>query len=465
MHFEKGKLNPSIDMGLIHKKREEVVKEKKGEPEIKELKEKKKIKVPNIPVAGVLGSVKEFFSKVWLKIKPVLQKVKSFLKKLFGGIFEKLQERLGKERWFKKLSAKFSQNMPKLKGRRRVPTKGFKVDGYKTRDLRSKRFRIVGVGVVVITLLAFGINFTLKSKAAREIHYAADTLLTESESLLTKVESNLSTNKNSAETYIYQIGQKLESLPEGMNEEDSSRADEVRSQVLGFEDTLYKRVGITEDDGSITTFLDARLSFGDGSVPTDIEIYQDDTGSEYLLVTDSGNEGVYRVSLYDKEVKKLPDNESIMSSPQYLSIGNSGVFVFDDKEGVLKASFEDGWFGSFTSLSGLDIEDIRGENISEFIILTEVDNVYLLSQEKSSLLKSGFSYGTSYNLTYSYINNESFVNATDIIADLSLYVLDGNLIRYVYDYLQQAQVEAPLTVSGYSGDLGSLEIRGIQGRI
>ena len=411
----------------------------------------------DIDFKGFLEKVKSFFAKVLDKVNPIWDKVRGFFKKIFGGLFEKIKEKLGKKRWFKKLSADFSQKMPKMNRKRRVSAKGFKIDGYREKDLRSKRFKIVGIVVLIVVLLSFGINFTLRSKKAREVHSAANVLLTESETLIGKVESNISTNKNSAETYIYQIGQKLESLPEGMNEEDTDRAADVRNKALALEDTLYKRIGVQGDDGSISTFVNARLSFGDGSVPTDIDIYQDDKGNEYLLVSDSGNKGVYRVSLYDKDVKKLPDNDGSLSSPQYLSMGNTGVFVFDEDEGVLKAPFADDYFGSFTALSGLDIGAIRGEDISEFIVLTAADNVYLLSQEKSSILKSGFSYGNSYNLTYSYIDNPAFAEGKDIVADLSLYVLDGSIIRYVYDYIQQGQVEAKLSVAGYSGDLGSLD--------
>ena len=417
--------------------------------------EKKIVKKKGPDFKKIFALLKNSINTVIKKIQPIFLKVGDFLKKIIKEIGFKINNWFGKKKWFKKLVANVSQKMPKIK-RNTVSPKGLRIDGYRQKDIRTKRFKLVGIILLAIVLLSLGINFTLNAKKAREIHFTANTILTESEDLLTKTESNIATNKNTAETYLYQIQKKLTELPEGMNEDDQARADKVKENTLRLEDNLYKRVGVKDDDGSIATFIDSRLSFGEGSVPTDIEIYNDDSGGEYLLVSDSGLKSVFRVSLYDKDVKKLPDNEGILSSPKYLSVGNSGIFIFDSKKGVLKAGFDNDWFKSINTLSGLEIDDIKSEDIPEFIVLTEVDNVYFLSKDKASILKSGFSYENSYNLTYSYINNDSFVTASDILSDLSVYVLNGNLIRYNYSYIEQAQVEAPVTVSGYSGDLGNL---------
>ncbi len=417
--------------------------------------EDKVVKKKGFDFKRIFFVLKNSIDTVIKKIQPIFFKVGYFIKKIIKELGFKINNWLGKKRWFKKLVAKVSQKMPTIKSNV-VSPKGLRIDGYRQKDIRTKRFKLVGIVIFVIVLLSLGINFTLNAKKAREIHFTANAILTESEDLLNKTESSIATNKDTAETYLYQIQKKLEGLPEGMNEEDMARANEVKGYALKLEDDLYKRVGVKDDDGSLTTFIDSRLSFGEGSVPTDIEIYNDDSGGEYLLISDSGLKSVFRVSLYDKDVKKLPDNDGIFVSPKHISVGNSGIFVFDSKKGVLKSGFDNDWFKSVNTLSGLEIEDINSEDISEFIVLTEVDNVYFLAKDKASILKSGFSYENSYNLTYSYINNEAFASASDILSDLSVYVLNGSLIRYNYSYIEQAQVEAPVTVSGYSGDLGNL---------
>lgn len=394
----------------------------------------------------------KWVKKAYGYILPVCKRVLEFFKKIFRKIWLLMNEWLGKKRWFKKYAARFSQRIP----RKKVSPRGMRIDGYKERDLRGKRFKLVFVGVLVLVVAALGVNFTMKTKVANEIHAEAEAIFVKSDDLISKAESKVVTDKNSAETYLYEVGKELKNIPEGMVEEDVERYEEIEEKVLELEDVLYKRVGIDDKAGSLMTFVDSRLSFGEGSNPTDIEIYTDDSANEFLLVTDSVASAVYRVSLYDKEVKKLPDNEGLVDSPLYLSIGNSGVFIYDDKMGVLKAAFEDGWFSSFNSLSGLDGSDIKSDDVKEFIVLTASDNVYLLARDKAALLKSGFSYGNSYNLTYTYIDNALFANAEDVLADLSVYVLSGGIVRYNYSYVEQKQVEAPLSVAGFSGDLDSL---------
>jgi len=202
------------------------------------------------------------------------------------------------------------------------------------------------------------------------------------------------------------------------------------------------------------------LSFGDSSNPTDIETYSDDSGNEYLLVTDKGLNAVFRVSLYDKTTQRLIDTDGLLKEPAYVSMGNSGVFVFDNKTGVLKASYDtEKWFGSFVALSGLARENIKSKDIGEFIILTETDNVYLLAKDEGSVLKSVFSYENRYGLYYKYIPDDRLANASDILADLSVYVLTKDapqLIRYSYNYEEQKQAENPLSITGVDGELGNL---------
>jgi serine/threonine protein phosphatase PrpC len=405
----------------------------------------------------ILDYVKDFLTKATIiltnllkKIKPIFEKFKKLLGKIWANIEAILQKRLGHKKWFKRYSAKISQRIPHKK----VTPKGMRIDGYKLKNTRNKRFKLVFTLAVIVVVLVLGINGILNVKKAREIHTSADLIFTKVDDYLVKAESNISLDRDSAEMNIYNANKELKGIPEGLNEEDSGRYDGIKDKILELEDYLYKRIGIDDKTGSLQTFIDTKLAFAqEKSTPTDIEIYSDNSGNEYLVVSDPASKGIYRISLYDKEVRKLPDNDGLISNPLYISVGNTGVFVYDEDNGVVRASFEDGWFSSFVSLSGLDNTDIKAESVEEFIVLTATDNVYLLSSDKSALLKSGFSYEDSYNLGYTYIENDNFINATDVLADLSVYVISNGLVRYNYSYYEQKQVEAPLTVTGFSGDL------------
>jgi hypothetical protein len=426
------------------------------------IEEKPKIKLPkiNINVKWVntaIEKVKPILKKIWIGIVKIAQFVAEKIKIIGKKISAKLTELLGNKKWFKKAASQLSTvkiNRPNF------TAKGMHIDGYRTRDVRAKRIRLVLIVIVVIVLLALGINFTIKARRASIVHNQATQIFTNADTLVKKAENVATSDKNSAEVAIYQAKNALKETPANISEKDATVKTEIENRILTVEDSLYKRVGLTDNDGKFSTFVDGRLAFGDNSNPTDIEIYSDDSGNEYLLVTDKGLNTVFRVSLYDKTTERLLDTDGLVKDPEYVSMGNSGVFVFDNKTGVLKAPFDSNkWFTSFVTLSGLARENIKSKDIGEFIILTETDNVYLLARDENALLKSVFSYENRYGLYYKYISDDRITNANDILADISVYLLSKDspqLLRYSYDYVEQKQTENPLTISGVDGDLGDL---------
>jgi len=374
-------------------------------------------------------------------------KFKEWIKKIFGN-----------KKWFKKAVSKISEI--KINTGTVKTMKGMKIDGYKVRDTRSRRIRIVVIGVAIIVLLALGINFTIKARNASIVHKQATEIFTNVENLIKKAENYLTSDKSTAEVSIYQAKNLLDGITSELSEKDSEIRAGYEKKILDIEDSMYYRVGLADNDGKLSTFLDSRLAFGEGSNPSDIEIYTDGSGNRYLLITDKGLKSVYRVSLYDKSTEKLLDTGNLVKEPLYASMGNTGLFVFDEKAGVLKAPFDSSkWFSTFVAISGLSRESIKPDKISEFIVLTESDNIYMLAQDESALLKSTFSYENRYGLYYKYITDDKFVNASDILADLSVYFLSSDspyLIRYSYNYMEQTQKENPLTISGVDGELGIL---------
>ena len=393
--------------------------------------------------------------KIPLNLKPSVGKASAFFQETATKAKETVTSLVGKQHWFKKVSSKISENKV---FDRRESMKGMKIDGYKERNVRVSRIRIVVIVALVIILLAVGINLTINAKKARERHNLAQDGFTKIEKLLDKAEADMVIDTSSAELSVFQTEKLFEAIPSELNDEDTTALQGLKDRKLNIEDTLFKRKAISEGDGSISTYIDPRLSFGEGSAPSDIDIYTDKSANTYLLVTDPGLKSVHRVSLYDKKVEKVLDTDTLIKEPKYVSVGNKGVYVYDAKEGVLKAPFDSSKLKTFVKLSGLGIDDIEETDITEMIVLTESDNVYLLSRADKVLLKSSFSDGNSYSLSFGYIRNDNFTTVNDVSADLSLYFLtsDSGLLRYSYSYFEQKQALSPLTTGGFDGNYGNL---------
>jgi hypothetical protein len=410
-------------------------------------------------------NAKERFDKVVSFWDKIAQKVKPFFKKASIAISEKwevlrtnISNRFGRKKWYKKIAAKWST----FGGRKRKPVgvQGMRIDGYKEKDLRGKRFKLLGMFIVIVILLALGINFTIRMREAREISRLAQESFVGIEDLIGKVEDNFAVDRTSAETFLFQAERVLEEVPKELNEADQEEYERIRGRLLELGDTLYKRVGVVEKDARLGSYLDARLAFGEGSDVTDLTIYGDRFGNEFLVAADLGRKTIYRVSLYDKSVRAIPDNEGLVKEPAFVYIGNSGIYIYDEREGVLKAPFDDeGWVTSFVKLSGLGVGDVRSTELSTMTVWTDNDNVYFLSRDRGAFLRSTAAYGTSYGLPYEYFSHEKMDIATDMVADISIYFIvpeEPHVIRFNYSFFEAKYVEAPLGTVGFDGNYGKL---------
>ena len=431
--------------------RVEKIKKPKEQTTIQDLKKK-------IKLAERTEKLKAFWEKVWAKIMPFTKKASSFISEK-GVLFkEGVVKNVGRKRWYKKIAARWSE--VRVKKRKPVGVQGMRIDGYKRNNLRSKRFKLLGMFVVVVILLIVGINFTIRMREAREISDLAQQAFAQVEDLVEKTESNFVTDRDSAETYLFQAERALEEAPEGLNEKDMERYKELEAKILELGDALYKRVGVVEKDSRLSNFLDSRLAFGEGSEIVDMAIYVDRSGNEFLIAADLGRKSVHRVSLYDKSVRTLPDNNGLVKKPKFVYVGNNGVYVYDETEGMLKAGFdEEGWFSAFTPLSGLGAGDIRATDISAMTVWTAADNVYFLSRDREAFLRSTVAYGDRYGLAYEYFGHEQMSVSTDMVADISIYIIiseEPHILRFNYSFFEAKYFEAPLGVVGFDGNYGRL---------
>lgn len=390
------------------------------------------------------------------KVKEIFSKAFCFVRKIFSAIKFRIDTSLRNKRWYKKIGAKLSQikiNTPNI---RRVG--GMRIDDYKVKNLRTQRFKTFFIITIIIVLIALGINFTRNAKNDKAISKLASEKFEKIEELLTKAESSASTDRDGAGMYLFQIANKLKEVPENLKEKDNNKLKELKNKYTDLSDSFYKKIPVSTANGKLQEYIDPRLTFGEGSVLTDIEMYRTKDKKEYLIVADTGRNAIYFVNLSDKSFKTIPDSQKLVKEPKYLSIGVEGVYIFDEKSGVLKSSFDDkNIFGEITSMSGLTRSDIKEKDISGMIVLTEADAIYLLARDKKSIMKSSPAYSNRYGLLFSYIENANFSSAVDLMADLSVYIVtNSNLIRYSWNYVEQKQAENPLSPAGLTGEYGNL---------
>lgn len=447
IHFEENKdeQKAPVKNPVIKKPREEGKEEINGKEEEKKdngslFKEKIANNKNKAKIREIFGEVKGVLLVVFGFLGRVFSKVWGFSKKIFIKIGEFFKKQFGNKRWFKKFASRASQ----VKLRKKSP--GIRIDGYKSKNVRAKRLKIVILATLAVVVAVGGYQYARKQKAVRELHNQADEIFQNIDSRIEGAKSNITTDTDEAETDIFAAGNLLGEVPEGLNEEYVERRNELEEAVLGVEDSLYKRIVVSPE--AFIGFFD------EGTELTDIEYVLDDSGNELLIVTDKGTSSVWEVSIYDRSKSRMADNDGLISSPEYVDIGNEGdIFVYDSDIGVLRAPKSSSGWGAFEKLTGVGLNNIDINEVGEFAVLTGSDNLYYLDVANGRITKS-VNYGTGYSsTTVSVINDESFVSANDFFADFSIYVLtSGNegVLRY------SAGNYVPISIVGVNGDIGEL---------
>ncbi len=404
---------------------------------------------------NIFDKLSQFISKAKKGLKPLkgifltsLKSISSLLKKIYG----KIGEKFGKKRWFKKTAAKISQS--RMGKKREGEFKSFKIDGYKEKNLRVQRFKTLGFVFLGVVLLVLGVKFTLDQKRAREISRNANEIFVEVEELVAQAQSKLSTDRDASTVSIFKASEQLKKVEEDLREKEAKKLEELETQVLGIQDTLFKIERLSIDTANIQKFYDTYNSETD-SRPSDIGIYRDVHFNEYLLISDLGLKIVSKLSIYNKELSTIPDTEGIVKEPQYVYMKKTGLFIFDSVNGILKSSLTDEEFDTFAKLSGLGIQNIGAKDPVEFAVLTVNENAYILDREQKTLLKSS-NFGSGYGLSFPYVTDENFVQANDVLSDLSVYILASGekaIYRYVNSASEGRLVESPITIKGLEGSI------------
>jgi len=396
-----------------------------------------------------LSFIKDVSKNLSEKAKPLFTKTSKGLLSVFSRALSKIKSgisnRIGKKRWFKKVSATVSQSNFIKKDKEKF--KEFKIDGYKQKGTRLHRVKILLLALLGVSLVVGGVKFTLDQKEARVISKNANEVFISVEKLIADAQAKLGTDRESSESYIFQASDKLSKLTEELSEKDSKKYEALKGQILGIEDSLFKKKRLSLANGNIEKYYDSFNSNQDSN-PGDIGIFRDKNGSEYLVITDTGSKSVYTISLYDKKVQSLNDSNKVLDKPYKVYTRDTGIFILDLGSGILKAKSVSGGFEPLVKLSGLSIQNIGADDISEFAVLTINENAYVLDRAQKTLLKST-NYSGGYSLSAPYLSKEEYAKSNDVFSDLSVYILaEGENGIYRYVGTQSGMVEAPIKLIG-----------------
>lgn len=361
-----------------------------------------------------------------------------------------LTERFGKNPKFKRLMAKFTQS------RISSPSmKGMKIGGYRDDTLRKKRIMgaALAIGVALVGLYIVRSVQDYKEQSALSAQF--EQFNSEVTTLLTEAENKLRSDSDSAELALFGAEKKIKEsqIPfDQLNEEDKKKLESLQSQVLGISDKISKTESLNEGDGSISLFIDTRITFGQNSKPTDITILKNTFSEEHLFVTDEGTKSAYTIATQNGSSEPLAGAD-VLDSPQFIDVGVDGIYIYDSKGGVVASMFgeNDATFEPLTLVGGLSPDSFGNVKIDDLAIFTTNDNVYLLSSEKSKIYKATRNDLGKYSLPSIYLDDPKLLTGTDLMGDFSIYVLsrgESPFNRFTFDFAQGKIINDPLSISG-----------------
>lgn len=427
----------------------ESVSDSSGRPSLNASEMAKNVK-PVIQNGVVKG--KELLNKGIEGVGYVYDKVADTIGKWTTRGLNSLEGNFGRKPWFKRLKALMSQTRI---GDNNNNLGSIRLGATSEKNTRNRRVFTVVLIVLGIVVAIWGYNRSQQIKAENERHDAFIAYQTEVSGYLESAENQLKSDADAAAQELANAKQAYQSLEidlELLNKEDQASYNDLGEKLVTLEDSLYDRTPISKGNG-MELFVDANLSFGSRTSPTDIAIKKDQTLTEYLYVVDQGETAVFLIGTSSGQVTRVADNDNILEKPSYIDVGVDGAYVYDEEAGVIELPYsgDTAELMSPVALSGVGVSDFGHPEASEFAIFTSSDNAYVLASDQEAILKAQGLGGGSYGLPYTYLSNETLSTSEDIFGDFSIYVLtagsDG-LGIYIYDYNVGAIAKSSVAVSG-----------------
>ncbi len=401
---------------------------------------------------------------LWSKLKLGFDKVITFLSEKLSGVFGRLkfslQNKYGRRRWFKKL-----QSITSIKNFSKG-VKPFKVDGYKEKELRTKRFVTFFVILILIIAVFLGVRATFESRQSAILAEELDTLMEEwedsvqSAERMEEVEESLEILSSVSEDFdAYLDGLEQENRLRRLGDEEKERIENFQAKLSSVEDSIYRIIPLSEQKGNIELFFDTKLHFGSKSNPVDFAISRDAgiVVGEILYVVDAGEKEVYEVFLRDGDFRKISDSNNLIKEPMFIDIGNNkddlALYVYDAKSGALRVGLDDdGEFNDFKSLSGLTPRALGGAGVRAFAVFGPTDSLNFLVPSESRIVRAQGFGGTTYNLPSEYISHPSFESGTDLFGDQYVYVL-STITNGIRRFVPLTGLMSQLSITGLQDDL------------
>ncbi len=386
-----------------------------------------------------------FFKKINHTIRPFTSKVAPFFVTIgtfISNLFTKfalkirdfLEDTYGRKLWYRRIMSKVSI----FKISNGSSSYGMKVDGYRHGKVRQKRLTIVLLAICLIVVVLLGIRLSIDAKNSRELHNMAVGVFNSAQSSIDDGNKNLTFDKGTAGSDLTDATTDLAKLDgKKLSLTDGNKYKQLKASLEDLNDKLYLITPVSESNNKVELFYDTKAQIDAKSTPQDIAIFKDEFQDEFIYLTDPGTKSVYRINLNTKDLVKIADKDNVADTPMYIDVGVKGIYVYDSVSGVIESPFDTNWNNkNFVTLSGLDTNSLGISDVRDLAILTQTDNVYLLSPSNQAIYKSTKS-GSGYGLPAQYIKSAKLQTGQDISADLSIYVLsDGlnGLNRFIYNY-------------------------------
>ncbi len=412
---------------------------------------------------------KNVFSLFLNKLAPFFDKLVTFLSSKLSLLFEKLKYSLrnkyGRKRWFKKLQSsssvrRFAQGI-----------KPFKVDGYKEKELRTRRFVMFFVLLVLIFSLFLGVRSAYESRQRSLLSNELSLLMEEWDGSVDEAERKALGEREEALIILSEVSEDLEkyldSLKEEgvyirLGEENVEKIDLLKSNIAEVQDKANRIVGISEEDGDISLFVDTKILLGEKSDPVSFVISKGSQiiGGERLYLIDKGEKGVYQIMLSDGSYIGIPDSGGLVANPLHIDLGNNrddeALYVYDVENGVLRApKNQEGQFTDFKGLSGLTPRTLGGDGVAAFAVFGPTDSLNFLVPAQSRIIRATSFGGTIYNLPSEFISHPSFEKGTDLFGDQYIYVL-STTPNGIKRFVPSTGLNSQLAVTGLEQDLHSI---------
>lgn len=264
---------------------------------------------------------KSYLSKGFALLSWLIEKLGAFIQKIVELIFNIADGKFGRQPWFKRIRAKMTQTRIGGGSLGQV-----RLGDYTQKQQRSKRLAIIAIIIAAIVFGAWGVKQTKEAAAARERHAQYLEFATVIQGYVQDAKDSVHSDKDGAEIALFNASEEYEALPYDkalLSPEDLSAYEDLNDEILTVEDQLFNREEISEGNG-MEVLVDAKLSFGSKSSPTDIAIKKDNLLNENLYVTDSGEAALFVITTAGS-VSRVTDSESILKSPMFVDVGVEGA--------------------------------------------------------------------------------------------------------------------------------------------